>query len=252
GVGLWQMPPMELGQVEVIKGVASSLYGASAMGGIVNLISRTPTARPTGELLINRSTRGAPDAVTFYTTPLGSAWGLTLLGSGHWQEQKDIDHDRWSDLPHYARGVLRPRLFWSDGKGNRFFATAGVTLENREGGTAEDVPLPAAGTPYVERLNTSGLDAGVLDQRLLAATSVLSTRVSLSQKRHTHGFGDVVERDRHRTGFAEVTVRGTAAHQTWVVGAALERASYDAVDVPRFSYAFTVPGIFAQDDFVVA
>src|SRR4029450_11278789 len=120
------------------------------------------------------------------------------------------------------------------------------------GGTAEDVPLPAAGTPYVERLNTSGLDAGVLDQRLLAGTYVLATRVSLSQKRHTHGFGDVVERDRHRTGFAEVTVRGTAAHQTWVVGAALERASYDAVDVPRFSYAFTVPGIFAQDDFVVA
>ena len=42
GLGLLQIPPMDLGQVEVIKGVASSLYGAGAMGGVVNLVSRRP------------------------------------------------------------------------------------------------------------------------------------------------------------------------------------------------------------------
>src|SRR4030095_6859232 len=36
GLGLLQIPPMDLGQVEVIKGVASALYGAGAMGGVVN------------------------------------------------------------------------------------------------------------------------------------------------------------------------------------------------------------------------
>ena len=41
GLGLLQIPPMDLGQVEVIKGVASALYGAGAMGGVVNLLSRT-------------------------------------------------------------------------------------------------------------------------------------------------------------------------------------------------------------------
>ena len=44
-LGLLQIPPMDLGQVEVIKGVASSLYGAGAMGGVVNLISRRPGDR---------------------------------------------------------------------------------------------------------------------------------------------------------------------------------------------------------------
>ena len=34
GLGLLQIPPMDLGQVEVIKGVASSMYGAGAMGGV--------------------------------------------------------------------------------------------------------------------------------------------------------------------------------------------------------------------------
>src|SRR5262245_65986946 len=40
--GLMQIPPVDLGRVEVIKGVASSLYGAGAMGGVVNLVSRRP------------------------------------------------------------------------------------------------------------------------------------------------------------------------------------------------------------------
>src|SRR5207245_5930707 len=32
GLGLLQIPPMDLGQVEVIKGAASALYGAGAIG----------------------------------------------------------------------------------------------------------------------------------------------------------------------------------------------------------------------------
>ena len=46
GLGLLQIPPMDLGQVEVIKGVASALYGAGAMGGVVNLLSRRPGREP--------------------------------------------------------------------------------------------------------------------------------------------------------------------------------------------------------------
>src|SRR5687768_7484812 len=52
GLGLLQIPPMDLGQVEVIKGVASSLYGAGAMGGVVNLVSRQPGSEPQREVLI--------------------------------------------------------------------------------------------------------------------------------------------------------------------------------------------------------
>ena len=80
GLGLLQIPPMDLGQVEVIKGVASSLYGAGAMGGVVNLLSRRPGSEPQRELLINRSSRGGTDAVGFVATPLSSQWGLTVLG----------------------------------------------------------------------------------------------------------------------------------------------------------------------------
>ena len=36
-LGLLQIPPTDLGQVEVIKGSVSALYGASALGGVINL-----------------------------------------------------------------------------------------------------------------------------------------------------------------------------------------------------------------------
>ena len=59
----FQIPPTDLGQVEVIKGVASALYGAGALGGVVNLVSRRPGGdHARREALINRSTRGATDA----------------------------------------------------------------------------------------------------------------------------------------------------------------------------------------------
>jgi iron complex outermembrane receptor protein len=37
GLGLLQIPPVDLGRVEVIKGTASALYGSSALGGVINL-----------------------------------------------------------------------------------------------------------------------------------------------------------------------------------------------------------------------
>ena len=39
---LLQVPPLDLGQVEVIKGAASALYGPAALGGVINLVSRRP------------------------------------------------------------------------------------------------------------------------------------------------------------------------------------------------------------------
>src|SRR5207245_7207298 len=90
GLGLLQIPPTDLGQVEVIKGVASALYGAGAMGGVVNLIARRPTER-SREIIVNRSSRGETDAVGYFSQPFGSGWGGTLLAGGHWHEANDID-----------------------------------------------------------------------------------------------------------------------------------------------------------------
>ena len=247
GLGLLQIPPMDLGQVEVIKGVASSLYGAGAMGGVVNLVSRRPGDRAATEVLLNRSARRATDAVVWSGTPLDGGWSLSTLAGGHWQEANDIDGDGWADLAGYSRGVVRPRLFWDGDTGSRFFATAGFTMENRTGGTIGQAVLPHAQAPYVEALATTRWDVGALAQTLWRSY-VVTARGAASEQRHDHRFGLSVERDRHQTFFAEVAVRGSAGRHTWVAGAALERDAFHPIDLPQFAHTFTIPGAFAQDD----
>ena len=220
GLGLLQIPPMDLGQVEVIKGVASALYGAGAMAGVVNLISRRPTDTPVRELLVNRSTRGATDVVLFAARPLATRWRASLLTGGHWQERTDVDNDAWADLPGYARGMVRPRLFWDGGNGRALFATVGATYEDRAGGTMPGATPSVIGQAYREALQTLNLDAGGLGQVLLRTRYVLTARAAVSRQRHDHQFGEVRERDQHRTIFGEVAVRGTAPRQTWLVGTA--------------------------------
>src|SRR5262249_2531159 len=124
-LSLMQIPPIDLGRVEVIKGVASSLYGAGAMSGVVNLVSKRPGAKPERQILFNASTRGATDAGLWYSAPLSERWGITLIGSANGQARADVNDDGWSDLPKYERAVVRPRLFWDNHAGRSFFATLG-------------------------------------------------------------------------------------------------------------------------------
>lgn len=57
-IGLLQISPTDLGQVEIIKGAASALYGPSALGGVINLVSRRPSTVQQGEVLLNATSRG--------------------------------------------------------------------------------------------------------------------------------------------------------------------------------------------------
>ena len=252
GLGLLQIPPMDLGQVEVIKGVASAFYGAGAMGGVVNLLSRRPARAPVREVLFNRSTLGATDAVLFLSSPASGTLSASLLAGGHGQSKDDRDDEGWADLAGYRRGVVRPRVFWDAGNGRSAFVTAGVTVENREGGTMEGAVLPATGAAYVEALDTRRFDVGATAQTVMGNRYVLTARGAAAWQRHDHGFGGTVERDRHDTLFAELALRGTAGASTWVAGLAYERDDYDPRDVPRFAYTHDVPGVFGQNDVQLA
>lgn len=252
GLGLLQIPPMDLGQVEIIKGNASALYGSSAMAGVINLISRRPTKEPIREFLFNRSSLGATDGSVFLGSQLNSHWGATLLGGGYAQSDQDVNGDGWADVAAYQRGVLRPRFFWDNKNGGTAVITAGVTYENRAGGTVPGAVLPATGQPYTEALKSARYDLGGNVQWVLAGRYLLSTRFAASDQDHRHQFGEDVEKDRHDLLFGEVSLHGTAGKNTWVAGFATERDGYRPHNVPRFAYTYVVPGIFGQDDIEVA
>lgn len=244
GLGLLQIPPMDLGAVEILKGVSSALYGGSALGGVVNLISRRAEEEPVREFLINRTSLGGSDAVAFLSEQWNTQWSYTLLAGGHTQDRVDRDADGWTDVARYERGVVRPRLHWRSPQGHSAMFTAGGTLELRGGGTEPGSVAPD-GFPFREALRTERSDLGVI-ARWLVGPAVISARGTLASQQHSHRFGTATERDAHRTGFAEVSATGAGAGGVWVLGAAWQQEQYAAQDVVGFDYVFTTPGLFAQ------
>ncbi|HXG55210.1 MAG TPA: TonB-dependent receptor [Vicinamibacterales bacterium] len=248
-ISLLQIPPMDLGQVEVIKGVASALFGPSALGGVVNLVSKRPQdGRAEREILLNQTSLGGTDAILWLSAKPGKHWGYTFLGGGHRQARADVDDDGWTDLPSYTRGLVRPRLVWENGTGRSLFVTMGGLAETRQGGTMPGAVAPD-GAPFREEVSTRRLDAGLVGKAVLGSTRVLTLRASGLRQWHRHVFGDAGERDVHHTSFAEASMTGAGGPHTWVVGAAIQRDGYRGEERPVFNYAYTVPGVFAQDDY---
>ncbi len=247
-IGLLQIPPLDLGRVEVIKGVASALYGSSALGGVINLVSRRPQ-QSERELLLNQTTRGGTDSVFWLAEPVKNRWGYTLLGGAHYQKQNDIDGDGWADLAGYRRAVIRPRFYFDDGAGRSLFITTGATVEERRGGTIGRATV-ADGRPFPEELDTERFDTGLVG-RFLWGRRVVSVRSAFVTQQHRHQFGDVIERDRHGTSFGEAAVSGTNGRHTWAIGSALQADLYRSRDVSRFNYTYIVPAVFVQDDYVL-
>lgn len=246
---LLQVPPLDLEQVEVIKGAASALYGLSALGGVVNLVSRRPRDAER-EVLLNVTSRGGTDVTAWLTQPSSGHWGTTLLAGYHRQSTQEIEEDGWIDLAGFDRGLFRPRVFYDDQRGKTLFVTGSVMAEERRGGTLPGAVAPD-GQPFPQNLSTQHVDAGVAARWLTAGGHIVSARGSGMQRSRDRLFGSVSEHTTQATGFGELSIQGIRGRHTWVAGGAFQQDRLDVRELPWFDYRFSMPSVFAQDDIVL-
>jgi iron complex outermembrane receptor protein len=244
-LGVLQIAPTDLGQVEVIKGAASALYGPSALGGVVNLVSRRPGDTPEAEVLANATTRNGQDLTAYLSSPLGGGWSGSVTGGSHRQSRQDLDQDGWIDTPGYERVTARPRLFWKGADGASAFLTLGAMRENREGGILPGGTTPD-GQPFRQAQETDRLDAGLVAELPLKGIGSFHLRGSAMRQDHRHVFGEVTEDDRHGTSFAEASLSGKSVATTWVGGLAYQVDRFRSDTLPAFNYSHQVPGAFGQ------
>lgn len=242
--GLLQIPPLDLLQVEIVKGTASALYGAQALGGIVNFVSRRPI--PAREVLVNATTQNGQDLGLFDAGPLGGYWGRTVLVSLHRLSRGDRDGDGWTDVAGYERVVVRPRLFHDDPTGLNLFATAGATLENRTGGSLPG-HVTQEGVPFEEGLRTRRFDVGTT-ARAPWGRMLLAARGAAMFQDHRRTFGDSVDHDRRSSAFLELVLSRPGQRLSWLTGAAIQDDRFRSDSTPDLDYSYTAPGLFAQLD----
>ena len=243
---LLQVPPLDLAQVEIIKGAASALYGASALGGVINLVSRRPDEAER-EFLFNATSQSGLDLTSWLANPVGDTASWTLLGGFHRQSGQDLDEDGWLDLPGFERVVLRPRIFADNRSGRTMFATVGIMAEDRNGGTAQGRTLPS-GVPFAESLKSRHVDGGFVGRWLAFDNRVLAIRGSFMRRSQDRQFGPAAEYSVRSTWFGEASLQGHTGRQTWVVGGAFQQDRHALRELPLFDYTFSSPSLFMQDE----
>ncbi len=244
-LGLLQIAPSDLRQVEVIKGAASALYGGQALGGVINLISRRPGAEGEGELILNATSRDGQDLSAYGATAFGGGWSGSILTSANRQTEQDLDEDGWIDMAGYARISARPRLFWDGDDGSSVFLTLGAMTEDRRGGTLDDRLAPD-GQSFEQNQNTRRMDGGAVAERPLGDWGVAQFRASGVTQSHRHRFGSLTEKDEHQTLLAEVSLSADALGSSWVGGIAYQTEDYSSEAFPAFGYRFKTPALFVQ------
>ena len=110
GLSILEIPPLDLQQVEIIKGPASPLFGGGAIAGVVNFISRTPKLKPAYNFIFNQSNIGQTNIGAF-AARRSKKVGYTLLALYNRQKVYDVDKDNFTEVPESNEFTLHPKLF---------------------------------------------------------------------------------------------------------------------------------------------
>lgn len=133
GLGVLQIPPLDLRQVEFVKGSSSTLYGGGAIAGLINLISKEPKAQDEFSLHSNLSNIGNTDLNSFYSKRAGK-WGVTVFASSNTNPLYDVDNDGFTDVPQVRKFNFNPKLFYYLDDQTTLSFGGTFTNENRIGG----------------------------------------------------------------------------------------------------------------------
>lgn len=136
GLSIMQIPPLDLKQVELIKGSNSTLYGGGAIAGLVNLVSITPSESPELSIMIDQTSALGTTGNLFYAQKYGRT-GFTLYGSANNQIAYDSDKDGFSNMPKAKSFSIVPKFFYYFNPSSELQFGLNTTFDDRTGGDME-------------------------------------------------------------------------------------------------------------------
>lgn len=254
-LGVLQIPPLDLKQVEIVKGSASTLYGGGAVGGLINLVSRRPSIdHPDLTVVVNRSSLRENNLNTYYANQWGKA-GLTLFAGYTNQKAVDVNNDDLSDVPSIKQFTVRPRGFFTLGEKDKLNVGYAFVTEKRAGGDVRAIYNPEPGRTYqvTNDLYRHTVDATYDHEFKKGHTATGRGTVSYFDRTQVNnGFAFSGQQT---SGYFEAVDYVQRGKHTAVFGAnlTLEQFKKSAADTSRLTdFTYRTTGIFVQDDYVVS
>jgi outer membrane receptor for ferrienterochelin and colicins len=261
GFSLTHIPPLNLRQVEVVKGATSALYGPDAIAGVVNFITKNPTKVHELSALINATTQGGFDAGAFYSTQSNSI-GSTILLTTSSQPMYDVDADGFADIAQYQRSTVTPKVLYTMSDRMHANLTLGYTTEKRVGGMKllppDTVwPGPVFGLPQSsdfenlmrDHIDTKRCDGAMQFSWDLSDRQALNFNVALAVLERDAMYRSRDFRATQNLAHADVQYTQEIDVHTLLLGASLSLDDlFDRTSGNPYSrsYRYTSPGLLAQ------
>jgi len=154
GLSVLEIPPLDLKQVEIIKGPASTLFGGGAIAGVINFISKTPKLKPEYNFILNQSNIGQTNIGGFASQKRNKT-GYTLLALYNRQKPFDADKDDFTEVPKSNEFTIHPKLFFYPNENIIIQIGNSLTSSERTGGDIEVIKGKAdASHQYFEKNKT--------------------------------------------------------------------------------------------------
>jgi iron complex outermembrane receptor protein len=253
GLGLLQIPPLDLKQVEIIKGSASTLYGGGAIAGLVNLISKTPGEERETRFHINGTSAKGLDINGFYSQKFKKT-GLTVFASRNSSEAYDPADNDMSAIPEYERYVFNPRLFFYFNEKTNMDIAFNTGFEKRIGGDMHFIKGEGDAThSFFEKNNTKRLSSQLTLKHKLNAKTVFTLKSSYSFYDRVISTPYNVFDGKQQATFTEVNIDRQGEKMEWIAGANLWTDDFNEKPVSSVyalrDYNMTTVGAFVQNTF---
>lgn len=251
--GLSGIPNSLIEQIEIVKGPASSLYGSEAVGGLINIITK--------------STRDAPD---FFADVFATGWGEynldigtkinfgkktdMLLGVNYFNFNELIDNngDNFTDLTLQNRISVFQKWNFKR-QNNRIFSLAGRYFwEDRWGGELDWTKEFRGGNEiYGESIYTKRWE--ILGKYQLPLKEKLLFSFSYNNHNQNSVYGDIAYLADQRIGFGQLTWDKKVGAHDLLLGSALRYNFYDDNTTATVEAdEVVIPSLFIQDEISLA
>ncbi|HMR91355.1 MAG TPA: TonB-dependent receptor [Chitinophagaceae bacterium] len=258
--GLFGIPTQLIERVEIVKGPASGLYGSEAIGGLINIITRTPEKAPL--LSANVMTTSWLE----HNADIGLRWklskkisSLTGIHYFNYQHPFDKNKDGFTDVALQHRVSVFNK--WSlQRRQNRAATLAGrYFYEDRWGGQNEwTKTFRGTDSIYGESIYTSRWE--LMGNYQLPVQEKIFFSLSATGHRQNSFYGTTLYKGSQDIVFGQLTWDKKAGpHHQLLTGAALRYSNYDdnstatrdTLTGRNMPDRYVLPGIFIQDEWKI-
>lgn len=255
GLSLLQVVPLDLRQVEVIKGSSSTLYGGGAIAGLVNLVSRLPDKERQLNFLLNGTSAMGLDVSGFYAQKFERV-GTTVFASYNSGKPYDPSDVGMTAIPEFRRFTVNPKLYIYFNPSTTLDIGFNSTVEDRTGGDIQYIEGNGNGMhSYFERNKTNRFSGQVGLDHQFDANNQLKIKSSLGYYNREVAIPDYTFSGVQLSSFSEATYHIKGDNREWIVGLNLstEAFSQDRPDTTeRLDYTHQTFGAFVQNTWNVS